>query len=395
MHLYTNNCATALEPKRILITGARAPHALHLARTLRAKGHTIFTAETSHFHISRFSNAVEKNYIIPSPRYEREKFFTQLIHIINEAKIDLLIPTWEETLYISEERHRFPKACTIFCSDFELVHQLHNKWLFQLLVKKNHLLAPNSQIIQSKEDFEKVTVKKPFALKSSYSRAGQCIYKIEENTPCPSIQFDPGNPWIAQEWVYGEKYCSYSIAHEGTVTAHAAYPVRFAIDKNSCISFEAIEHKGIEQWVKDLVRATRFTGQIAFDFIQDSEGKIFAIECNPRSTSGLYLFGKETAIDRAFFNRTEELVIPARPTRKQIAGGMLMYGWRDIHQNTGCDSFLRTFMSYEDVVFNRLDPTPFISQAWLYFYYIWKSHQLNLTIPAFFTHDLDWNGKSS
>ena len=137
--------------------------------------------------------------------------------------------------------------------------------------------------------------------------------------PPPHLEIKSYNPWIAQEWLEGSKYCTYSICHEGSMRAHATYPVRFAIDGNSCLTFEAIEHAGIHEWVEKFAKATNFTGQIAFDFIELPGNKLYAIECNPRATSGVHLFKHENQIDKAFFNiGTVVLSLPKPDTKSKL-----------------------------------------------------------------------------
>ena len=71
-----------------------------------------------------------------------------------------------------------------------------------------------------------------------------------------------------------------------------------------------------------------FTGQIAFDFIESADKKLYAIECNPRATSGLLLFQNNDRLDQAFFAETQSPIFPQQGARKQIATGMCLYGWR-------------------------------------------------------------------
>jgi hypothetical protein len=50
--------------------------------------------------------------------------------------------------------------------------------------------------------------------------------------------------YTAQEWVYGSRYCSYSVVRDGRLRALAIYPVKDTLDDSSCVYFESTEHPG-------------------------------------------------------------------------------------------------------------------------------------------------------
>ncbi len=376
-------------PLRILVTGARAPHALALVRLLAAAGHEVYTAETSQYHICRYSNAIRDNFEVPSPRTDPEGFVNTIIALSKLQEIDLLIPMWEETLYLSQALDLFPDTCHVFCTNFDTLHTLHHKSTFHKKLESYQIDTPKAQLITSPQDLENLDFDTPFALKPCYSRAGVNVTQCFPGEPLPEISFNPSNPWLAQEWIEGKKYCTYSVCYEGMVNAHSTYPVQYAIDGKSCLNFEPIQHAGIEEWIKDFIKRENFTGQIGFDFIESEEGVLYPIECNPRSTSGLFLFNHEDHLDHAFTEKLDTTIYPSGHSQKQIMAGMIIYGWRD----QALLSYLKTLVSYQDIVFDKGDLKPFLTQPILYSWYIWQSKQHQLSLPAVFTYDLDWNGK--
>lgn len=374
------------------MTAGRSWITLDLARQLNALGHKIFVAETSNHHVCRFSKAVAKTFIVPSPRFEPEQFIESLVKITQDEKIDFLLPNCEEIIYLSKELGQFPPHCTVFCSPFEIMHTLHNKWEFTRLLSELNFNPPETFLISSKEDLKAIPFKKAYILKPCYSRGSQKIQKVvPPNTP-PDIEIEPFNPWVAQEWIEGKRYCTYGICHQGALKAHSVYPVDFAVDGNSCVIFESINHSGIFAWIKAFVKKINFTGQIAFDFIEDERG-LFAIECNPRATSGAHLFTEGNPIDQAFFNTIEHTLLPTPGTKRQLAVGMAIYGWRQLPPNKTLKSFIKDLFSVKDVVFNLRDIMPLLYTPILYFHYMKLSRSLGIRVPATFTYDLEWNGE--
>lgn len=376
---------------RILLTPGRTPITLEMARQLQRQGHTLFVADTTRISVAGFSNVIKKNFFLPSPRYQTETFFHKLAKIIEDNEIEFFLPMWEEILYIAKFRKSLPENCEIFADEFDLLHTLHHKWLFIELQKKINFPAPQTELIHSTEDLKKLDREKTWIFKLSYSRAAQNMHKMGPNDPFPALRYQESNPWIAQKWLTGNKYCSYSIAKKGKLQAHALYPIKFAIDDSSCLNFFAITHPKILTWVKTFVEKTCFTGQIAFDFIETPEDELFAIECNPRGTSGIHLFQATDKLDRAFFTDLEEPIFPQKDFSKQILTGMLLYGWK----NKPIPAFFKQIFTSPDVIYDKKDIAPFLLQPMLLFNYLRWCAKYRTSLPEAFTYDLNWNGSES
>lgn len=381
------------DSKRILITAARSPLALDLARKFYSAGHKVFAADTTKNHLCGYSRAITKNFIVPSPRFQSQRFVDAILNIVKTEKIELVIPIYEEIFYLSKEKHRLPEHCKFFCHDFDVLKNLHNKWLFFKTLRKLDIEAPQTILINNIEDLKSVPFRSHYALKPSYSRASLHVRKMSRHSPAPPINIEPTNPWIAQEWLEGAKFCTYSICHNGEVAAHATYPVRYAIDGNSCITFQAVHNKQVLDWVKNFVKATNFTGQIAFDLVQLSDTRVLPIECNPRATSGVHLFKTDDHLERAFFNETHGIIQPKSGRSRQFAMGMLLYGWKKSSlPNNNIGSYLKNLLTVKDVVFSPADISPFLSQP-LIFAGIWMNTRKNKQpIPAALTFENEWNG---
>jgi len=380
--------------KKILITFGRSFLALQLARQLKAAGHKVFIADSMRYHITRFSNAIDKNFYVPSPRFQPEAYVKSLVDIVEKEQIDLLIPIYEEISYLSKMQDLFPKSCTLFFPDFELYDQLHNKWSFQCKLEELGIETLKNAVIRNQEDVKALDFETPFALKACYSRASQKVKKVHPNTSLSDLKFEPHNPWLAQEWLEGDRFCTYAVCHDGDVCAHSVYPVGYTLDGNSCIAFQSVEHLAILDWVKNFIKKTGFTGQIAFDFIESKDKKVYAIECNPRATSGLLLFNGEDRLDKAFFKTNSEIIHPKPNAKRQIAFGMLMYGWRKISiPNNRFPQFLKDLFTTKDVVLSLYDIKPLLFEPLIVLNIMMNGRKYGLPIPDAFIHDHEWNGE--
>lgn len=381
--------------KKILITSARSPVAVDMARQLHTAGHLVYTVDSLHLPVCRFSYAVQKNFVVPSPRSMPTQFIDKLVTIAKNEQIDLIIPMYEEIFYLAKEKDRFPKKTKIFAETFKLLNQLHNKWMFPRLTHSLGIEIPKTFLVRTPSDLENLDRSLTYAFKACYSRAGIGFKMIKPGEELPKITIEPNNPWIAQEWLLGQEYCSYSVCQKGKVLAHAFYPVDYTACGKGCIQFRAIQHPRIQKWVENFVEATQFTGQIAFDLIETNDGRLLAVECNPRSTMGALLFQNKDRLDRAFFDDvpSQMPIMPEEGFRKQLAIAMLIYGWRkSSHPQNSFKRFCKEFFGVRDVVLDTSDITPFLAQPISMLEICYHSLKSSLSLPAMFMFDSEWNG---
>ncbi len=375
---------------KILVTNARSTVTLEVARHLHHGGHEVYAVDTQFFNVSRFSKAVKKSFITQIPNKNPEKYIDELLKIVESEQIDVLIPIWEDVLYVSKAMDKFPKSCQVFCSSFDLIHDLHHKYRFIEILKQNGFLVPETILVTSQEDLDNLQMKGTYALKACYSRASRKVIKVYPNEQ-PKIKIAKTNPWIAQEWLEGKRFCTFSVCHEGKVLANAAYPVEYTLkDKNSCIVYEACNHPGILDWVKRFAACVNFTGNFAFDFIETANGNIYAIECNPRVTGGVHLFNLEDNLHLGILNQVLETIIPKPGSSKQVATGMLVYGLMHGFMDNAFSKYLRKTFTTKDVLFSFKDIKPFLLTPIIFFTYWLTSIQRRSTIPEIFTDDFDW-----
>lgn len=363
-----------------------------MARQLASQGHTVFGAETSRFSLCTFSNALSKSFAVPPPRLHAQAFCDALIQICKDEQIDWVLPMSEEVLYISEKKEAFP--CPVFCPPFELLHTLHHKGNFQMLVAQVGLTPLPSKILKTKEDLASLDIEEDHILKPCYSRASQGIYKIRTKETPPSISISPNNPYLAQKWIHGKKYCIYAIGQQGKLAAFSCYPVEIAIGGSSCLSFRSIKHQKIEAWSKTFIEKTNYTGQISFDFVEEVNGNLYAIECNPRATSGLHLFSEKGEVIQALFDPPNATIYPKKERKSQILIGILLYGWLSPFARKHPLRFLKMLFTYGDVIFHHKDLKPLIFQPLLLFFQLYTAVKLRLSLIQAFTYDIDWEGNS-
>lgn len=349
-------------------------------------------------HLCRYSRYVAKHYRVPAPNVESGAFIDALVAIVQREKIDVLIPTCEEIFFVAQGLERLRPYCRVLCASFEQLVRLHSKWEFiqsaaryGLLVPKTHLFTANADLQQFLQEYGEA-----FVLKPVFSRfASKVVFANAMADQIAQLPITQAYPWVAQERIDGEAFCSYSIVSNGKLLAHAVYPVRYQAGLGSCIYFAPIEHAAIDAWITRFLQHESFSGQIAFDLIVTPDGTVYPIECNPRATSGLHLFQQDQPLYRALLvpgDHVEPMLQPPLTNRAMIAIAMLVYCLPSLRSWAQARAWLRALLHARDVVFDWRDPLPFLLQP-LLLWYNWKeSRKRSISILEFSTYDIEWNG---
>lgn len=357
----------------ILITGARAPIAMELARSFHSQGHTVMMADSLTLPVSRWSNTVSNYYQLPSPRFTPQKFADTLQKIITTHQVTHLIPTCEEAFYISSFKDHFP--CKVWSSAIELMNQLHNKFLFTQIAKE-YLPIPKTELVNR---FINWTESENYVFKPVYSRfAGQIII----NKTILSTCFTPTEQknWIVQKRIQGKEICIYSIWNNGLLKAYVAYHPLYRVGKGAGIFFEPVNHPGAFEKVKLFGKAINYTGQLCFDVIIDQNDIPWFIECNPRGTSGAHLL--HTNLASAFL--CSDPVIQQNTADYAVKGAMAFLYPQKL--------LTKRVRQAKDVIFRKKDCLPFLFQfvSILEITYIMVTKRMTWLQAT--TRDIEWNG---
>ena len=379
---------------RILITGGRNPTALELARLLHSPQTELWLADSLHFPVGRYSCCIHRYVRTPRVAQETEAYVSFLQDLIAREKIDVLIPTYEETFYIARYRHRLEDLCTIFCDDFAKLQRLHHKWDFIHMVADTSIKAPPTFLLQSPEDVALLKADASYyVFKPTYSRFATQVLIRPDAQQLRFLRPQYHEPWIAQWCVEGAEYCSYSIAYRGAVTAHITYEHPHNLGRGSGIYYRAVAQPLIEQFVREFCQKYQYHGQIGFDFMQDRrDGKIYVIECNPRTVSGLHLFSPADQLLGGIIGPTPAVIRPSRPVPRVNLLTYLVYnGWKALRQRQ-IRQWYHDLWKAQDVIFRRNDPWPMLTQNLTLLEFFWFSFKYKLPLSEAISHDIAWNG---
>lgn len=360
----------------ILILGGRAPVALHLARILSM--HNVFIADS--VILAKNSRAIKESFkIVSKPNKDIEAYLKEINNIIRKNKIYLVIPTCEETIYISMIRNRL--ECNVLVDDSKKILTLHNKFEFIKLCEELGLKTPKTELYRKDSSIE---INNKSIIKPVFSRFGTFV-KVINNIN--EVVINEDNKYIIQEFIKGQQYCTYSLVKDGEILLHVNYKTKHAIGMGTSIYYEYFESSGLKEIVSKIVKELNFSGQIAFDFIKLGDN-FYLIECNPRSTSGLTLIPYDTDIVEAFING-EKIEIDSFTITSMKVNMFLLGMFKGKFLNK---EYRNDYKKSRDIVYENKDKRPFLNQFWLVIYFFTLSLVYRRSITGITTFDIEYNG---
>ncbi len=388
------------ERQKILLTGGRAPVTLELARLFHRSGYEVYIAESFTNNLCRFSAKVKRSFTVPRPNQNPEAYRNSLIKIMNSAEIDWLIPTCEEIFWIARWKPEIEALCPgkIYCTDFDALIRFHNKYTFIQRVQTYGFKVPKTFLASSMEELFQYhrELDAPSVIKPVFSRFGTQIKLLPDHREhaLGGVEISPKKQWVLQQRIFGTEYCTYSIIHQGTIKAHTTYRMSFNLNGGASISFEAVNHQGAMDFVRFFSSAEHFSGQIAFDIIEDSHGDLYPIECNPRAISGVHLLAGNPLFAKAFFGSTKSPIIPQPGTKRMLFFPMLYSGIHSLSDPNTRKCWWETFHSSKDVIWDHRDPIPFFHQLTIPVS-LWRISRKNKlsSLAEASTFDIEWNGE--
>ncbi|KAL0490317.1 hypothetical protein AKO1_009443, partial [Acrasis kona] len=386
------------------------------------------------------STAVHKHHLIePLPNQEPLLFCKRIAQICKKESIDLLIPTCEESFWVSRGKETINQESPntiVFVDDVDKLRLLHSKWEFNQLLAKagfstckterfetTQCLIDYIEELLSNHEASPADLKLSVVFKPSFSRFGtQTIVRptVRELTQFKrtlkaeqkytnKTRRSHQTEWVAQEFIEGDLICTYSVVKDGVVLAHAAYRggdyTNSGHQHGGSIAFKKIKSTVatlVEEWVRTFVHLHSSTGQISFDLILSGDGHLYAIECNPRGTSGIHLFEHcQVEYTNTFFKiNVDPASQPVKPKETdgdgQITLAMLVWATFLPHSIRSWKRLIlwsQDVWRSRDVIFEWWDPLPLFVQVYLAIEPFYKSYKYGIAYADTFTYDIEWHGE--
>lgn len=365
--------ATPADPARktVLVSGGKMTKALQLSRSFAAAGHRVVLAESRKYWFvgSRFSQAVDRFYTLPKP--DAPNYTAALVEIVRREGVDVYVPVCSPvaSIYDANAIPALASHCDVIHVDPQTIPELDDKYRFARAAEALGLAVPKTYRITDPEQvvaFDFSNERRSYILKSiTYDSIRRLdLTKLPAKDPATTAAFarslpiSESNPWILQEFVPGKEYCTHGTFVRGELRVHCCCE-----SSAFQINYEHVDKPEIERWVTAFGAGLGFTGQASFDFIEAADdGRIYAIECNPRTHSAITLFANHPGLADAYL-ATTPLSAPIRPLATSRPTYWIYHElWRLVtHARSprATRERLRTIARGRDAVFAWRDPLPF------------------------------------
>ncbi len=298
----------------VLVTSSRMPFALDEIRKLGRAGHRVFAADTFYSAPGSHSRYVAAHFELTTPESDPRRYLDEIARIADDFAIDLVLPCFEEVFYLARRRYRLPPRARLFAADFPLLARLHHKAAFRALADELGIATPATVLVSDGDGLARALARYPrYVARPACSRGGVEVLAnagpLAGRLAPADVSPNPARPWIVQEYVDGIDLCSFSVARHGHVVAHCSYVHPKEIEHTGGIVFESIVDGELLESVRRIVAATRYHGQISFDFRRSARGLV-VLECNPRPTAGVHLMPARLLVDAILGGDGVTAVVP-------------------------------------------------------------------------------------
>jgi predicted ATP-grasp superfamily ATP-dependent carboligase len=375
---------------RVLITGARAPVALHLSRLFHAAGHQVTLADSHRFPLSRATRTADYQRL-PPPRGNMEAYATAVERVVEESRIDLVIPTCEEVFFLASARDLHRRAMPLFAPPFDVLALAHNKASFAAAAAGFGADAPRTDLVSSVGELASIADAGQRVLKPAWSRFASRVLIQPSSEQLATVMPTPDDPWVAQDYLPGDELCSYGIAVAGELVGFAAYRPLYRSGLGAGVAFEPTDEPAAEALARGFARSTNWTGQLSFDFRRDAGGTLHVIECNPRAVSGLHFFSSTDGLPAAILEGRPSVATDKRAMTVPLA--LLVYGLPNAVRTGTVQQWWADFRRMGNVLASPGDRPVGLAQLLALGEIGLRALGEGKTLQQAATHDIEWNGE--
>jgi hypothetical protein len=316
---------------RVLITGARAPAALDLARSFANAGWAAHLADSTPCLMARASRTPQAVHAYAAPAANPARFRLDIARLIESVDPSLIVPACEEVFHLAALARSWPDLSRrLFAPDFETLTVLHSKRRFVEACQALGLRAPTTWPVDTQSELEaQLPRARDRVFKREFSRFGDAVLVgPEPEVARRKVTLGGSPPWVAQQRLNGQEVSFYAVCREGRLTAFCAYASEWRDRGGASYVFEPVESSieaALVLSAETLARALVRNGQFACDAIVDNAGAPWLIECNPRATSGVHLFDRRAGLARAMVAEGPVLA-PPDPRARYLGPALWLIG---------------------------------------------------------------------
>ncbi|MBN2218909.1 MAG: ATP-grasp domain-containing protein [Kosmotogaceae bacterium] len=275
---------------RVLVTGARMWYAINTIRLLARSGHEVFAADSSRFSGGLYSRYLKGKFIYPSVGENSNAFVESVTEKIEELKIDVLCPTFEEGFVFSKYIGMLEGRVNVLVPSYDHIALLHDKYSMTTYARSLGVNVPKTSLLKN---FSLEGCEFPVIIKPRNQRSAEGIFKVNSRSEfekrCKNLEEEK---YLVQEWKEPYQICTTGLAHNGHLIGNIIYHNIREYPESGGIGTcrVSIECEKVLGEVKKIVSDLNYSGFISMDFLHDRiNGEYYLVDVNPRMSPGLLI----------------------------------------------------------------------------------------------------------
>ncbi|RKX49475.1 MAG: ATP-utilizing protein [Thermotogae bacterium] len=355
---------------KVLVTTARMMYSLDTIRILHRAGHEVYAADSVRMSAGLYSRYVKKHFIHPKVSEESEKFIDFLLKIVDDYKIDIIIPGFEDTFVLAYYLDRFKGKAKLLLSDYSVLTFLHDKYSVSKLARALDIPSPKTVLLR---DFEQNDWSFPVIIKPRRNRGAIGIKVIESVKSLKEIGSTVNaDEYMIQQLLPKTQFCITGMAYNGKLLSKVVYKnIREYPEEGGFGTYRLTCHvPEIDEYVKRIVEELNYTGYICTDFLYDEFSNTYYLtDVNPRMSPGVYVgYAAGVNFPKMYVNLLEDPE-SVKAVKPKIGVGSytspLEFGWFLAVLFKGKFKKLKGFFKRDkgmlDDVWDIRDPIPFFA----------------------------------
>ncbi len=375
--------------KTALLTLGRMPKGMVLAEGLKHIGWRVVVAEPMAWHLARTSRFVDACHKVTAPVTDQAAYVADMLEVVARETVSLILPISEEVLHAAELMPHLLDGVRLFAPDRPLLHAVYDKQRFAELASGLGLPVPETHPLGTPEAVS-LAQRCDTVVKFAQSRSGIGLERIARGQPLP----EPGaRPAIVQAAIAGKEISSFSVLHKGRVIGTSLY-AGTVLDGTVAVAFRRVGGlPRVDDWIAVFAEATGASGFLSFDFMLADDGTPYALECNPRMTSGVHFLDPES-LARAITEPEGASQIAQGPHERmqQVLPCLTTTEGSFLKRRPEWRANLRELLRSRDVSWNLRDPLVLPLMTLSSAEIIWLAIRHRISFGEAATRDIVWNG---
>ncbi|TDZ38933.1 hypothetical protein C8035_v006946 [Colletotrichum spinosum] len=361
------------QQRTVLVTGVGMTKGLALARLFHEAGHRVVGADFSPWACGSRSRALSAYHVLKKPgRGGADPYLDSVLRIVKAEGVDLWVSCSGVGSAIEDgivkEVIEARTGCKAVQFDVARTETLHQKDSFMaytrdvagLEVPESHLITRRDDMIAALDkaaglshdavDEKSKGKQKRFIVKAvgmnDRGRGDMTLLPLptEKQTydfinRLERLGMSDKEPWLLQEFIQGQEFCTHSLVVRGEVRAFVACRSAELLMHYVALPADSALSLAMLGFTKTQAASfgSSFTGHLSFDFIisdtdvakaetcKPEELSLYPIECNPRAHTAVALFANTPEMVEQYLAVVDgtpatEVVTPKRPAKYYWAG---------------------------------------------------------------------------